>query len=213
MPISTYAELQTEVADWLHQDNLTTKITTFIQLGEDHLNRKLRTVDMETRGPLTASTSSRFLSLPTGLQEAQSLFILDPRQEIEFVEASVIGDLIETETTTGIPKQFTVKDEIEFNCIPDQAYSLEMHYFKKYDLATDSTNWLLTNYPETYLYSSIVSASVYIMNDERVPGIKSMLDEMIRDINKQEARKRGSSIIQMRTEVVSSGAYDIIRSY
>lgn len=47
MALSTYAELQTAVADFLNRDDLASTVPTFIALAEAAIDRDLRTVDME----------------------------------------------------------------------------------------------------------------------------------------------------------------------
>lgn len=52
MAISTYAELKTAVANWLHDSNLTTRIPEFIALAEDRINQRVRVKAMEVTLPL-----------------------------------------------------------------------------------------------------------------------------------------------------------------
>lgn len=200
MSISTYAELQTAVSNWLHRADVSSHVTDFINMGEALLNRKLRTVDMETRGTSTMSTSSRFLALPTGMLELQSMFIQDPASEVVFIEPYALREYVTSETASGMPSHFTVKDEFEFNCVPDSAYVVELHYFKKYDIATDLTNWLLTNYPELYLHSALSAAALFIRDNDLLAASKGLVNEAIAEINDQEARKRSSHMGYLRVD-------------
>jgi hypothetical protein len=47
---------------------------------------------------------------------------------------------------------------------------------------TITTNWLLTRAPDAYLFGALVHAEFYGWNDERLPLIKSALDEMIEEM-------------------------------
>lgn len=60
MTISTYAELQTSVASWLHRADLTSQIPDFITLAESKLNRKLRLRAQETTATGTVSATVAF---------------------------------------------------------------------------------------------------------------------------------------------------------
>lgn len=215
MSISNYSELQTAVANWLHRDDLSARVPEFIAMGEAVLNRKLRTVDMEARATASMPTDSRYMGLPAGFLEMQSMYVQDPIQEMVYVEASVLRDYVDTETATGMPHLFTIKDEIELNCIPDQAYTLEMHYSKRYDIASDSTNWLLTNYPELYLHASLSAAALFVNDDARIGTIKALLSEGIEEVNTQEARKRGAQLAYMRVDaaLTESGSFNIATGY
>lgn len=200
MAISTYDELKTAVADWLHRGDLTSKIPDFIQIGESMLNRRLRTVDMEMQATSSLSTTVRTLALPSGFMEMFSLWITDPWQEIVYVDPVVMNETVSDDDATGTPSLFTVKDEIEFDVVSTSAYTVRMHYLKKYDIATDSTNWLLTNYPNAYLAAAITAAQVYVIDDARLPLMKQLLENEITEINRQEARKRGSTLAELRVD-------------
>lgn len=207
MTISTYAQLQTAVSNWMHRADLTSYIADFIKQGESILNRKLRTVDMETVGTLTANPASRFLSLPTGFAEMQSLWCESPREEIFYVSPAQISEAITT--AGGLPHFFTVKSNIEFDRLPGSAYSLECRYFKSYDIASDLTNTLLTNYPEIYLHAALAGASLFVVDDARLATFRTLLNEEIDELNKSEERKRGSGLAMLRTELSDTG-FDII---
>lgn len=198
--ISNYSELQTEMASWLHRDDLTAKLPDFIQMGEDVLNRKLRTLDMETRTTSAMSTTSRFMALPAGFIEMISMVIQDPAQEILYLPPRKMREYVTSETDTGTPTHFTIKDQIEFDVIPVSAYSLEQHYRKEYDLATDTTNWLLTNHPELYLHACLVPAALYARDAELLTMATGLRDEGIAAVNRVEARKRGSGMAYLRAE-------------
>lgn len=211
MAITTYAELQTALANYTHRDDTTARIPEFIQMGEADLNRKIRTVDMETRATTTTATDTRFIALPSGYMEIRSIYIQDPAKEILYLVPNALRDSVVSETDTGEPDFFTIKDEIELNCIPDQAYTLETHYLKKYDIATDSTNWLLTNDPNLYLYSAMVHAALFEMNDARAQMFKGYMDEEIALVNRHEARKRrtGNTFMRVDTAITTSGRINI----
>ena len=69
MAISTYAELQSAVGDFLNRQDLTTVIPTFIALAEADLNRSIRHRSMLTRS--TATIDSQFTALPTDFLGSQ----------------------------------------------------------------------------------------------------------------------------------------------
>lgn len=211
MSISTYAELQTAVGSYTHRDDTAARIPEFIQMGEADINRTIRTVDMETRSVSAMSTISRFQALPTGFVEIRSIYLQNPVKELLYLAPSSLRDSVVSETNSAEPSAFTIKDEIEFDCIPDQAYSMEIHYLKKYDIAAESTNWMLTNYPSLYLYSAMVHASIYEMNDARAQMFRGYMDDEMSRINKSEARKRrtGNTFLRVDTGVMSSGGFNI----
>jgi hypothetical protein len=63
MSLSSYADLQTQIANWLASDDLTTYIPDFITLFEAAACRKLKVRPQETTTTLTPS--SGVATLPT----------------------------------------------------------------------------------------------------------------------------------------------------
>ena len=213
MSISNYEELKTAVANWLHRSDLTARIPEFIQIGEGVLNRKLRTVDMETIATATLPTDNRFIAMPTGFLEMMAVTNVTTQTEFVYIEPSLFRDYIVT--GSGVPLHYTVQDQIELDVIPSTADTIESRYFKKYDIATDSTNWLLTNYPELYLHASLSSAAFFVENDTRLGTIKNLLSEGIMELNDSESRRRGVHLAYARMDdgLIQRSRYNINKGY
>ena len=62
MALTSYAELQTSIAEFLNRDDLTAKIPDFITLAEAQMNAELRHWRMEKRA--TASLDSQYTAVP-----------------------------------------------------------------------------------------------------------------------------------------------------
>ena len=71
MALSTYAQLQTSIGDWLNRSDLTATIPDFIALAEAQIERTLRTRQMIVRDTLTFSTE--YGSIPADFLETKSL--------------------------------------------------------------------------------------------------------------------------------------------
>ena len=69
----TYAELKSNIANYLNRSDLTSYIDTFIDSTEAELNRRLRTKEMIKRA--TATADSQYLTVPTDWQEAINIEI------------------------------------------------------------------------------------------------------------------------------------------
>lgn len=208
MSISTYTELKTAVEAWTHRSNLTSMIADFVSMGEAYLNRVINTPDMEETATITTSTSDRFASLPTRCKQVKSL----SNTNGELVRPALAG-YVQAESigaSSGMPRFYAVTDRIEFDRISDQAYSFECIYTKKLDIEADTTNWLLTDYPDVYLYASLMYAAPYIKDDARVSLIKGMLDEAISAVNSQPKTR---PTLRVDEALVSDGVFDITRGY
>ena len=69
----TYAELKTNIANYLNRSDLTSEIDMFIDNTEAELNRKLRVKEMIKRA--TATADGQYLSVPSDWLEAINIEI------------------------------------------------------------------------------------------------------------------------------------------
>ena len=172
MAITNYGELKSAVADFLNRSDLTSVIPTFIDFAEAEFNRNLRVRQMVTRAE--AAIDSRFSAVPADFIEAKDLVIVtgNPVTPLQFVTQQEMAQLRNTTiTAAGKPRYFSVVGgQFEVAPTPDGEYSLEMSYFGQIDaLSADSdTNWLLREYPDIYLYTSLMHSAPYLKDDERI---------------------------------------------
>lgn len=172
MAITNYGELKSAVGDFLNRSDLTSVIPTFIDFAEAEFNRILRIRQMVARAE--AVIDSRFSAVPADFLEAKDLVIVtgNPVTPLQFITQQEMAQLRNTTiTSAGKPKYFSVVGgQFEFLPTPDAEYSLEMTYYANIDaLSADTdTNWLLTDYPDLYLYTSLMHSAPYLKDDERV---------------------------------------------
>jgi hypothetical protein len=191
MAIGTYAELQTAVINWADRSDLASRVPEFIALAEDTLNKRLRIRAMENRA--TATINSEYSSLPTGFVEMRNFQLnTSPKQTLRLVAPEYI-DTFWAGSTTGKPVVYTfIGGEIQVAPSPDGSYTAEMDYYKKWDIATDTTNWLLTNAPSAYLYGSLLQAEPFLRNDKRIQVWREMFERSLADIEQADKRERWS---------------------
>lgn len=194
LSVTTYATLLTTLASYAARDDLTTLgfWPLAVQLCEAKANRSLRSKEMEQRSTASVDMNSsepEFVSLPSDYQSMRrvrlsgvagkpALVYMAPEKldEKRFANANVISQ----------PQNFTIiGDEMELWPTPDSAYVIEMTYRKNIPaLATNSSNWLLTNHPDFYLYGSLLEAEPYMKNDARIQLWGQLYSNVIADINR-----------------------------
>jgi hypothetical protein len=177
MAISTYAELQTAVSNWLGgRTDLTSRIPEFIVLCEAKLNRELYVRQMETRSTTTVDTTDdepEFISLPSDFQSMRRIRLssVSGKPRLQYLSGAQADEFrYGGANAAGQPTHFTIiGSEIELIQTPDSNYTIEMVY-RKYipALASNSTNWLLTLAPDVYLYGMLLETAPYLDNDERI---------------------------------------------
>ena len=204
MAIGTYAELQTAVANWLDRDDLTDRIPEFITLAESRFNRLLRLRSMEAKYTANTVAGQRNLALPANYIQMRNFQVnSNPLTTLSYVTPEIY-DRLWGGSTSGIPKFYTIlANEVSFGPIPATVMEVEMLFYKKFDnlSVTTTTNTLLTDSPDIYLYGSMLEAEPFIMNDERVPLWAAALDRAVSDMQEQDNKDRhsGSALRVMNT--------------
>jgi hypothetical protein len=210
MSLTNYSDLQTSVAGWLHRADLTAIIPDLVTLGEATINRKLRLLQMENVASLTTSITDRFATLPTGFMEAidLSLYLDDYPQTLTQVPLSKING--NSLTDQAQPRFYAISSNIVFDVISDEVYTLSLRYLKKLDLATDLTNYVMTTYPDIYLYATLMAAEPYMKNDKRLAVWAGLLKDGIEAANRLDGRSRGKSMLTIESGMRTSYRGNII---
>lgn len=182
MSLDTYTNLQTALATVLHRSDLTSSIADFITLAEDKLNKRLRIRAMENR--VQASVSSEYMALPTQFLAVKNIQVnSSPRQILEYATPEILDIKYPDPTIVNTPKWYTfVGGQIQLAPVPDTTYTVEMDYYKSWSIATDGTNWLLTNAPRCYYYGALMEAAGFLKDDKRIPVWGQMLETAIKEV-------------------------------
>jgi hypothetical protein len=204
MSIATYSELNTAVANWLDRDDLTDRIPEFIALCEARFNRLLRIRAMEYKQTASTVAGQRNLALPTGFIQMRNLQMNEtPIVPMQYVTPEIY-DRLYGSTLTGTPQMYTIiADEIQLGPIPGSVLTIEMLFYKKFDALTSaaSTNWMIINAPDVYLYGCLLEAEPFIMNDPRVQLWAAAFEQSITSMQEQDNKDRhsGSALRVMNT--------------
>ena len=200
-----YAELKTNIANYLNRSDLTSEIDIFIDNTEAELNRNLRVADMVKRA--TATADGQYLSLPNDWLEAINIEITSndfrPLMQMSIESLDVYRRSINNKT--GQPIYFAVVDNtIELAPSPDASYTLQLTYYGKIDALSDTntSNFVLSTHPDVYLYGSLKHASVFLMEDERAPLFNAQFEKSLDEIKLQQEKRdfgKGSLVQRRRT--------------
>lgn len=191
--ITNYTTLQDAVVEYLGRDQDTTliaRVPTFIQLFEAKMNRDLFVTQMEQRSTdMIDHTISEpeYVPLPTDFQSMRSIRLSNAagKPRLQFLTPTQMEDYrYSTDNVAGQPVYFTVFGaDLELAPTPNEDYELEMIYRRNIPaLATEDTNWLLTLAPDLYLYGTLMEATPYLKNDDRIAvwaaGYSSCLESL-----------------------------------
>ena len=200
MALANYTDLVAAINGWLNRADMATIAPDLITLAENEFNRILRTPEMEVRS--TATMTGEALAGPAdfiGLRARSS-----NGAKFEFTSPDDLFAI--PESYTGRPYYVTVADgQFFFRPVPSSGVA-EIVYYQKIPAltASNATNWLMTKYPDLYLFGALVQAEFYNWNDDRLPLIKARLEEIMGQIMSNVQRERyGGRSLRMPTRVVA----------
>lgn len=207
----TYAGLQASIAQWIDRTDLTAVIPDFISLFELQANqeRAIRTLNNKTSTTLTTVAGQNYVSLPSDYLSVESLVNIS-RSPVDVVEPFGTGAELYASFPSAISSQQAPKGylplagKLELGPVPDAAYTLRLYYYQKVPaLATYGSNWLLTNYPNLYLFGSLVAAEAYLGSDPRIQTWGTMYDNFLQKLEGSTERAMyGGAALQARVDIV-----------
>jgi hypothetical protein len=202
MALTNYTTLQASLKSALHRADLDSAVPDFIALAEDKLNRRLRLRGMESR--VQASIASEYIALPDGFLAMRNFQLnTSPRTRLEYATPEYLDAKYGDSTATGVPVFYTlVGGEIQLAPVPGGTYTAELDFYEKLDIATDSTNWVLTNAPRVYFYGAMAEANRYTKDDKRAAEYDALQEMAIADLERADERDQyPDSGLQMRADI------------
>jgi hypothetical protein len=180
MAITNYSELQTAVADHLDRSDLSSYIPDFIVLSEARFNQTLRHRKMEAIEDLTPS--SGVVSLPSDYLEY--IRVVDKgsnRRELRSITPHA-ADQYYGDSPTGTACDFAIVGSSLYT-YPQTSNTVELTYYQKIpDLATNTTNWLLTESPGLYLHATLAHAAEFLRDHEKMQVETALSESMLRNL-------------------------------
>lgn len=202
MAINSYSTLCDAVGRWLYRDDLASTIPDFITLAESRINRDLRLRAMETS--FTGTLSGADITLPADFSVAQRLSIQADSREVELRYVSP-ENISKYSPATNLPQMYTLIGGVaKVIPSPDGAYDFTFYYLTSLPSlsATQTTNWLILNAPDVYLYGCLLEAVPYLQDDTRIPVWTQAYNEAVASVQAIEDATRYpiSSPLQMVAE-------------
>jgi len=206
MAISNYGELKSELSAYLFHQRLANRYDNCTQLFETSVNSRLRVLPMEAMVLLT--TTSGDVALPTDYITWRTVrptvatitapSSLPPYKELEYVHPAYLPPV-----GRGFDRLFTIEgNTFKVRPVDDRADAYELHYYAKIPTLVGSngnSNWLLTEYPNAYLFGLMVEAASDGRNAEMAQLYKARRDEVFAEIIQRYALTTGATSPSVRT--------------
>ena len=213
MALDSYSNLKTAVANYLNRTDLTSYLDDFIDLTEARHARELRLRPTIIITTTNATGGNNKIPLPSDyLQFVYIQLNSGNKNFIQYMSPNEISRIYNSQGNSG-PIYYTILgDNIMLGPTPSDNSEIEMCYYKKVQglSTTNTTNEILKNYPDLYLYGCLLEAQPFIMADERLPVWAEMYQTAVRNAEDGDAKEKHSgSPLQM----TPSGAFAKARSW
>ena len=219
--ITDYGSLKTEVIGWAHDDEATDSVvSTCVQLAETYLTQELRTVNQQQSTTLTLTAATQTVAAPTGFVEHISLNYADQSGWPKQVSQTAILDSRDTMQSSGRPSYYCINadNSFAFERPASTDYSLTLVYYKRFDLATDTTNWLLTNHPNVYFWATLQEVASYLRNQNLLQFCheadgSNKRNAQVAAVIHRDARARRGATLRVDPALMPRATFDIMRGY
>jgi hypothetical protein len=186
MAFDSYSSLKTTIANYLARSDLTSVIPDFIRLAEFRLQRELRIRQMLTVAQASTTGGVSTVGIPSDFLEMRDIHVVaNPVRTLSY-EAPNSFYRNTRSTESGVPNSYTVlADDMQFAPIPDSTYVLQMLYYAKPPVLSDTnaSNIFLANTPDALLYGALGEAEPYLMNDARLQVWAALYDRAVNSIS------------------------------
>jgi hypothetical protein len=181
--ITTYSELQSAVASWLHRTDLSAVIPDFITLTEERMNRALRVRQMESALATTAISSNR-IAVPANTVGIKTLWV--PNYEATPLKAQSYESLVAL-GTEGTPTAWAWQGDYFYF---DGTGSVTGVLYQKIAALsnTNTSNWLLTAAPSAYLFGALAEAAAYVKNMDAAMSYEARFQKALDEISGNNGR-------------------------
>lgn len=213
MAIANYADLKTSLNNWSTRSeaDVSDRHDEFIAIAEDMIFygdeslmlEPLRIRAMESTASLTIS--SQETSLPTGFLSARSFYLNTSKKEgmAYFPPDRFWSSIAASGSSTGQPSIYTIEgDNLVVAPAPDSTYTGKLLATVKLTglSSSNTTNWLITNSPMTYLSACMLALSEYVRDINEVAYWSRKLAGRINALNRQDVKSRVGNDLSIKVD-------------
>ncbi len=192
----TYTGLKASIAAFLNRSDLTSVIPDFVTLAEGQMTRRFvgrmrqgmpypRRIVQRTDAAI--NSADEYVEVPPDMHGPID-FVLQGSPEIvlDYLDPTNFQKWKEADPYPGqAPVYYTVIGcQFQLYPVADQDYTAELTYIKRFAALSDDapTNWILTDYPDAYLYGALTQAAPYLRDDARMSTWGTLYTAAIDDI-------------------------------
>lgn len=194
MAVNTYSTLKLAMAAWLDRTDLSVQLPNFIELAEADIRTDVRVQAMEqyTSGTLDGET----LDHPDRYLEARRLTV--GGTVYRYVSPEVYAAAVESNATQAI---YTTIGQVFYILGAESGDEYTLIYYQSFSsLSGESdTNWLLTNYPNVYLFAACKHAGTFLDDDMKTSKYTALYQDAVgRLVSREKSSASSGGALVMR---------------
>lgn len=175
MPLATFSELTDAITAEIDRDDVADQVPNWVRLTEADVTARLREAggvrQMICRS--TAQISTEYFKVPSdfGGLKALSIISVSPQVSLQFTDASEMRLFKQRDSSAGQPRRYAIVGrEFQLYPPPDGPYTLELLVYEDIPQLGDNVpaNWLLTRFPNVYLYGALMQGALFLGGDPRL---------------------------------------------
>lgn len=185
--VADYASLVSYITDLYDRASdtaFTGRIDTFIGLAEDSWTPTLQNRRMEATTTLTTASDGS-VALPSDFYRLRALY-----GSVNGIQTNIpmIGPVAEQgiyPVSTGDPVSYARLMGSTLYVVPEQVQAVTLDYWQQFVglSASNTTNWIITNFSSLYLYSVMAQAELWLQNWSNAASLDTKADSVLDGIN------------------------------
>lgn len=188
--ITDYASLQAAAIDWMHRTDLAARAPEFVQIAEKEIFRELALRKIEAVETGTLSGDSIPIPADCASIERLELEANGRKYTIDYTSPNGIESLT---GGTDLPGRFTVENGvIRLLAAPAGPYAYSVFFVPLLSALsnTNTTNWLLTNHHDVYLWGTCFQIAMWSGDAEDKATYAPLFQTAIDSVRRFDGRAR-----------------------
>lgn len=179
--ITSYATLQTAIADYLARSDLTTFLPNFTQAWEEDFLREPLNWASWMEADLSETITGGVAGVPDDYLGLRIAYISGQNSApLKRISLDQLYQRYPRSSSSGVPCYIARNGaNFQFGPIPSDGGSLVGTYYAKPDPIRTTSNFLLTDCPDLCLYGSLLAAEPFLKNDARVALWQAMYERQL----------------------------------
>lgn len=193
-----YAELQTNLIAYLHSTAVTSRIPVFIALAESFMFRELDIKELQTSAVLT--TTGEYAALPVDFGSL-SRVTLDRDGVVSTLDYQASPDAYTA--TISRPSLYALEAGQLRVFGAGTGQQVTLYYTPKIEPLSDTntTNWLLENAPDLYLYTSALEGAKYLRDEVQASNLAQLVPTLLEAVRRFSQRRGQPSLGSLQIKV------------